>query len=67
MDKDVFYIIDSKGLVKAISKGVVRALLTVSAIGAAAKFINHELKKKLDEDKKASEVEEVTDENSDEE
>ena len=60
-------LLDSKDVEKSIAKGIVKGFLAVCAIHGVAKYALKKIEKKLDEDKKASEVEEVTDENSDEE
>lgn len=61
----VMVLLDAKDIKKAITQGIVKGLLTMVVLNGVAKFILVELKKK--EAAKASEVEEVTDENSDEE
>lgn len=62
----VMVLLDAKDIKKAITQGIVKGLLTVTALGGVAKFVLGELKKKEDE-KKSSEVEEVTENSDDEE
>lgn len=54
-------LLDSKDVEKSIAKGIVKGFLAVCAINGVAKFALKEIEKR-EEAKKASEVEEVTDE-----
>ena len=60
---NILVLLDAKDLQKAIAKGIVKGFLTVAVLGGVAKFAIRELKKR-EEDKKASEVEEASDEES---
>ena len=60
---NILVLLDAKDLQKAIAKGIVNGFLTVTVLGGVAKFAIRELKKR-EEDKKASEVEEASDEES---
>ena len=60
---NVLVLLDAKDLQKAIAKGIVKGFLTVTVLGGVTKFALRELKKR-EENKKASEVEEVSDEES---
>lgn len=56
----VMVLLDAKDIKKAVAQGIVKGLLTVTAMNVVAKFILGELKKK--EAEKVSEVEENSDE-----
>ena len=57
---NVLVLLDAKDLQKAITKGIVKGFLTVTVFGGVAKFALRELKKREEENKKASEVEETS-------
>ena len=59
----VMVLLDAKDIKKAVTQGIVKGLLTVTALNVVAKFVLGELKKKeAEKAKKTSEVKEVTDE-----